>query len=287
MTITIFKDKDCKGPSMTVSGNIRDLKGMAADKPGSIRMTDVRDAIVLFKNDDWHGGACFLNGKQTVTDLGSAKEGGRMGFGNSVRSVRVTPFTLRLNVTVVTNGDELPGIWPSQIWADFVIKDIVNRVNIYLLAQNALIELEIARISYRNDPKQYDLSGTEAWSFPGDWKRSGEVDLIVVNRFGKDGKVGRTTMPCFGQTVVVAVRGDASDNSTLLVNEDIAAIMMHELGHYLGLGHGTADKDAGNIMFPTLTLGTQLSALALRNDQVREMQDRLANNLSRKGDRND
>lgn len=39
MTITIFKDHDCKGPSQVVSGNLADLKGQPADKPGSIRLT--------------------------------------------------------------------------------------------------------------------------------------------------------------------------------------------------------------------------------------------------------
>lgn len=41
-----------------------------------------------------------------------------------------------------------------------------------------------------------------------------------------------------------------------MVSEDMAYVLVHETGHYLGLGHGTADKDAQNIMFETFTLGT-------------------------------
>jgi len=285
MTITIFRDKDCKGPSQVVSGNIRDLRDMPADKPGSIRMTDVRDAILLFKNDEWHGGALYLNGAQTVGDLGSAQDGGRFGFGNCVRSVRVTPFKLRLNVTLVTSDGKLPGLWPNETWSDAALTDIVTRVNNYLLAQNALLALEIARTTCREDPKQYELAGLEGWSFPGAWKNPNEVDLIVVNRFGKDGKPGRATSPCFGETIVIAPRADFGDDSVVLTNEDLARTLMHELGHYLGLGHGTADKTEGNIMFKSHDLGTVLTSLSLWKDQVREMQDRLANHLSRKGDR--
>lgn len=288
MSITIFHDKDCKGASQTVTGNLRDLKGMPADKPGSTRMTGTRDAMLMFKNDDWHGGALYLNGAQTVTDLGSDKEGGRFGFGNVVRSIRLTPFTVDLNVTVVTNGDDLPSIWPTTWWADFVIRDVVTRANTYLLAENALLRMEIARITYRDDPKQFNISGTEGWSFPGEWKRAGEIDMIVINRFEKEEKVGRTPRPCFGQALVVSARAIISGVDTVLNNDFMAMTLVHELGHYLGLGHGTANGDSNNIMFETGTLSTDtpiLPTLSLWNDQVREMQDRLANNLARKNDR--
>src|SRR5262245_4885458 len=109
---------------------------------------------------------CYLNGAQTVTDLGSDKEGGRFGFGNVVRSIRVTPFTVDLNVTVVTNGDDLPSIWPTTWWADGVIRDVVTRANNYLLAQNALLRMEIARITYRDDPKQFNI-GYRGLVLPG------------------------------------------------------------------------------------------------------------------------
>ncbi len=285
MTITIFHDKNCRGASRTVAADLHDLKGMPADKPSSIRMTDGRDAVVLFKNDDWHGGALYLRGVKTVSDLGSSKDGGRFGFGNSVRSVRITPFAVDLNITVVTSGDDLPGIWPTTSWADGVIGDIVTRANNFLLAQNALLHMDIARITYRDDPKQFDLSNVESWSFPSDWKRPGEVDVIIVDRFDKDGVGGRTKKPGFGKTLVMAAKATVNGIDTVLLNETMAITLVHELGHYLGLGHGTADNDPGNIMFPDGDIATTLSDLSLKDDQIREMQDRLANNLARKKDR--
>src|SRR5687768_6324135 len=99
MTITIFKDKDCKGASQTVTTDVADLKNQPADKPSSIRLTG-DEAVLLFKNDDWHGGALYIRGPITVSDLGSAKEGGRFGFGNSVRSIRRSSFSVDLNINI-------------------------------------------------------------------------------------------------------------------------------------------------------------------------------------------
>ena len=287
MAITIFKDKECKGASQVVSANLRDLKNMPADKPGSIRMTDGRDAVVMFKNDDWHGGALYLNGKQTITNLGSSKEGGRFGFGNSIRSIRVTPFTMDLNISVVTNGSDLPGIWPSTWWAEGVLRDVVARANNYLLAQNALLQMSIARITFRDNPKHFNLTGVESWSFPSSWKNKHELDVIIIDKFDKDGTAGKTKMPCFGKTLTVAARATLAGVDTNLVNEFMAITLVHELGHYLGLGHGTADNNPNNIMFNAGSPTALLSDFSLWKDQVREMQDRLANNLARKGDRNE
>lgn len=288
MTITIFKDKDFKGPSQVVTSDIRDLKDRPADKPGSIKLSELRDAVLLFKNDNWHGGALFIRGTESISDLGSPKEGGRMLFGNSVRSVRITPFKLKLNISVVTNGDKFPGIWPNELWADAAVRDVVERAKNFFLAQMALLQLEIARITYRNDAQHYNLSNVESWKYPGDWKRNGEVDVIFVNRFEEEGVGGRTKMPCFGETVVVCVTANLKDQpDQVMTNEDIAGILVHELGHHLGLGHGTADKDQTNFMFKDWNLGTALSDMDMEDDQIREMQDRLANHHTRRGERVD
>jgi hypothetical protein len=286
MTITIFEKKDCEGKSQTISGSIADLRGMPADKPGSIRLTSDTESVLLFKNDDWHGGALYIRGPKTVSDLGSAKDGGRFGFGNSVRSVRVSAFTVNLNISVVTNGSDLPSVFPNSTWMDVAIRDAVTRANGFLISKRAMLNLEIARITYRDDPKHFNLSNVESWSYPSSWKEKGEVDVIFVNLFEKDGVGGRTKMPCFGKTVVVAFLGNVEDQPDVVFNtEDIANILVHEIGHYFGLGHGTADKDSDNIMFDTYVPGSLLSSRELDVDQVREMQDRLANNISRRGDR--
>ena len=285
MTITIFKDKDCKGKSQTVTGNIADLKGQPADKPSSIRLTNDGEAVLLFKNDDWHGGALYIRGPKTVSDLGAAKEGGRFGFGNSVRSLRKTSFSVDLNINIVTGrGGRMPGAWADRAQAEAAIRDVVALGNAFLQDERALLTCDIARVRFRLDEKQFDLSNLESWSFPGEWKEKNEVDVVVVNRFTKEERVGLGKLPCFGKTVIVAAKvNPTSGPDEVLSNDVMAQVLVHELGHYLGLTHNTADDKKTNIMFKSIE--TSLSNSHLNSDQIREIHDRLANNLSRRGDR--
>jgi hypothetical protein len=287
MSVTIFKDKDCKGASQALSGSIADLKDHPADKPSSIRITSDVESALLFKNDDWHGGALYIRGPKTVADLGSAKDGGRYGFGNSVRSIRLSAFTVHLNVNVVTNGpDDMPGVFPNRDWMDLAVRDVVKRANSFLISKRAMLTYEIARISYRNDPKQFDLSNLESWSFPNDWKEKDEIDVVFVDRFSKEGTGGRAKLPCFGKVVIIAARANLKDVPDPVLNtEDMAKTLVHEVGHYLGLGHGTADKNTKNIMFEDFAIGAPISDYELTVDQIRELHDRLANHHTRRGDR--
>jgi Peptidase M66 len=287
MSITIFKDKDCKGKSQAVTFDMADLKGQPADKPSSIRLSDDDDAVLLFKNDDWHGGALYIRGPKTVTDLGSGNEGGRVGFGNSARSIRKTPFSIDLNINVVTDsGDRMPGVWKDRAQAEAGVRNAVALSNGFLADKLALLKCEVARIRFRLDTKQFDLSNLESWAFPGEWKEKDEVDVIVVNRFSKEDVGGRAKLPCFGKTLVIGAMANVSSGPDVpMTDEDLANVFVHELGHYFGLTHNTADDKQKNIMFENHTLGTLLSARTLWADQIRELQDRLANHHTRRGDR--
>ena len=287
MTITIFEDKNCKGKSRIVSGNIADLKGQTADKPSSIQMTSDSDEVLLFKNDDWHGGVLYLRGKKTVSDLGDKDEGGRNGFGNAIRSVRVTPFQLDLNVTVVKDaGGDLPGSWKNQTEAEAAINDIVAKANAFYVDKQSLLKLSVARIRFRTSANLFAISKLESAILPRDWIEKGEVDTIFVDRFTKEGAIGRAKFPCWGQGVIVAAKVNATSGpDTFQDNDDMAETLVHELGHYLGLSHNTSNDMAANIMFPSSN-GSGLAAKNLRPDQIEEMQQKLARNITRRGDRN-
>jgi hypothetical protein len=285
MSVTIFEDKDCKGESRTVSGNIADLKGQRADKPSSARLSSADDEVLLFKNDDWHGGVLYLRGPKTVSDLGKKDEGGKSGFGNSIRSVRITPFQLDLNITVVkaANG-KLPGDWASEAQARVAVEDVVKGANAFFAAQRALLTLETARTTFRTSDKQFTMNQNEG--VPNDWTEKGEVDVIFVNRFSDDkGILGTGRFPCWGQTVVVAATKNSTKGADVVQSvSDMVYVLAHEIGHYLGLSHGSANNSKANIMYESAqaTYKTQ----QLLPDQIEEMHEKLSRNISRRGDRN-
>lgn len=66
--------------------------------------------------------------------------------------------------------------------------------------------------------------------------------------------------------------------------DQIARTLAHELGHYLGLTHDTGNGAAANIMTVS-DLGLNINSTTMTPDQIEEMQQKLARNLTRKGDR--
>jgi hypothetical protein len=286
MTITIFKDHDCKGKSQVVSRDIADLKDDPADKPGSIRLTEDDEQVLLFKNDDWRGGALYIRGPKTVEDLGKDKDGGRFGFGNSIRSIRITPFSVDLNVTVVKDAaGNLPGNWRSESDARAEINAMVAEVNAFLEKRRAMLTLSVARIAHRTDAARFAISMSENLTIPGSWTERGEVDVVFVHRFTREGTVGRGFFPCFGQAVVVAkVLNANSGPDAAQTTSQMAFTLLHEIGHHFGLTHGTANGNTGNLMFESAVMEKLENAL-FWPDQIRELHDKLANHIARRGER--
>jgi len=288
VTITIWEKDDFRGTFQIVSGDIADLKGQLADKPGSAKLTERSEAILMFKNDDWHGGALYLRGLAEVADLGKDKDGGRLGFGNCVRSVRVTPFKVDLNVNVITNGSELPGDQPGKPALERLIADAVDLANDFLAKEHALLKLVVARVTYRNDPKQFAIGDTETWSFPGEWKEKDELDVMIVDRFSSEGVGGLGKLPSWGKVIIISLKNNPKSGPDKVKSLDLfASNFVHEVGHYFGLMHGSANGVTKNIMFGSTVEGQLLSTRTFNNDQIREMQDRLANHHTRRGDRDD
>jgi hypothetical protein len=285
MSITIFEEKDCKGASRTISRDIADLQGQRTDKPSSISLTAADEEVLLFKNDDWHGGVLYLRGPKTISDLGKKDDGGKAGFGNSIRSIRVTPFQLDLNLIVVKNADgRLPGDWDNEEAARVKIEDIVKGANAFLAEHRSLLVLTIARVQFKTSEKHFAMNKGEG--VPNDWTEKGEIDVIVTNRFtGDKGILGRGMFPCWGQTVVLAATLNSTSGPDQFQSvSDMVYVLVHEIGHYLGLQHGSANDNKSNIMFESMQ-GLYKSQ-NLRPDQIEEMHEKLSRNIARRGDRN-
>ncbi len=276
MTTTLYQDKDWKGKSLAIMRNYRSLKDTTlGNNPSSVIMSADADAIVMFNKEDWKGGVMYFRGVRRMESLGKLSQGGELFKGNSVTSVRVTPFGLDLNVNIVTSNGRMPG---GAADADAVENDFGKAVllaNSFFAGQKAMIELSVACFTCRENPKKFDLKKAETGHFPGAWKNPGEVDIVLCNTLAD--AYGQAKMPWWGKVVIVEMQ----DRSIA----QIARTLAHELGHYLGLSHKTGDGQADNIMSPS-DLGLSIEDTVLLPDQIEEMQTKLARNLTRKGDRN-
>jgi hypothetical protein len=169
VAITLYQKKELKGKSLEVSRNYRDLDN-STESPSSLDMTAASDAVLLFKQKDWDGGVMYYRGKRKMTSLGKTAQGGEFLSGNTVRSVRVTPFTLKLNVTVVckfldpenfrTSGYRYPGDQSSEQSVESFIGKAVVLANSFFDKEKAMIQLETGDYSYLpNDAKSIEAGG--------------------------------------------------------------------------------------------------------------------------------
>ena len=151
--------------------------------------------------------------------------------------------------------------------------------NFFFADQKAMLAMEIARTSFRDSPEKFDLTPMETSRFPADWKNKGEIDVVVCNKL--EGAYGMAKLPWWGKTMIVALADEDGERRPFSL---VARTLAHELGHFLGLGHGSGDGQAANIMTPS-DLGLPIDESVLWPEQIEEMQTKLARNLARQGNR--
>mgnify|MGYP000073688817 CR=1 FL=1 len=285
MTVTLFANTDYKGDKQSFAKNKSSLKDTkVGNNPSSIKITG-DEPVLLFKKEDWKGGVLYVKGPRNVCDLGSKKSGGKSGFKNGITSLRRTPFTLNLNVTIVKNSKgEFPGDWGSESHAESSVGKIVGQVNRFYSDCGALLNLSIAHCTFRTSDDKFVVRRGGA-SYPGSWKRSNEIDVVFVHDFKRVGVSGKGKPPAFGEAVTVAAMVDYTDGTSAprSINE-IARSLAHEIGHYCGIHHPSAKGNKNNLMYKASSGGSIFDRF-ISADQIEEMHTTLSKNLFRKGDR--
>lgn len=242
MTIRFFSRKDCKGKSTIVNSNLESFSTLSTlGSTASVELTSSSDKILLFKKTKWNGEVLFLDGKQTVQDIGDDEQGGKKGFRNSVNSARVTPFEIRVKFHVITdNQGTLPRGNPSkQGLESFLGKTRILASNIW--EDEALIRLTDGGIVYTQNQTLFNAKCGQDMineEFPN--LKKNKAHVFIVNTINKLGCAGvRASNPGF-----FVASGEQLSIS------DVSRTLAHELGHSLGLGHGK-NTDGSKLMTQT------------------------------------
>lgn len=243
MTVTLFPRKDFEGSSFVVDRN----HSVMSDTPighaaTSTRISAASDAVLLCRRQGWQGQSLFKRGPSDLPHLGRPSQGGKTGLGNDVRSVRITPFGLRVHFHVVTTtAGDFPGNLASEADATTFVEDTVAAAAV--IWAPSLIRLDFNGVSFAADDELFDVHGEfiklaradEVFDF-----RPGMANPVLVERVGlRKGVAGKSLPACL--TTQMAIEHQVAStfpDGTHINGTDLAGfVLAHELGHFLGLVH--------------------------------------------------
>jgi hypothetical protein len=278
MSITLYPKTRFRGDPVGVNTDLPDLKNTELrGAPTSLSMTADSDRVLLFRQKGYDGACIFRRGKTRIADLGDKDEGGKFGFGNSISSVRVTPFSVQINATFIKNGNGvLPGELSSVNDARQLAEQAVAGAD--ALWQPFLMRLNLATVAFEIDDKHFDVDLDRLVRFPLSFYKKDHVNVFFINSFRR--ALGITRPPCLGESIALTLthEGDVAGK------EILGLTLAHEFGHHLGIHHIGAKNNPTNIM--NCPLDFPLSNIQnLFDEQVSDAHTALARNPARRGQR--
>lgn len=304
-TVILFSDKYQKGTKLRVNKNISNLKDTKIKKnTSSIQITTKIGKALLFEDTKFKGNNCtYFCGTQKVNNYHASDfdtilgDGGKITVGKPA-SIRMTPFSVKLNVNVFKNENGFlpglgPGLSPLENRAEVIeyFRKVVDRANSIL--NRYLLHLKWDNtVHIRTSDKFYNMKG-DFVQLLGNFTKKKHVNVYLVNRIGHldEDTLGIASHPAhsglLGMTLLGPLLGGWRQQGTALEYDPNTVCtghsLAHEIGHILALTHITKNKSKKhpeykkNLMSNSKSFGSKLLP-----EQVMIMHDTLASNLFRK-----
>jgi hypothetical protein len=278
MSIILYSRKEFHGNVMRVNADLPNLKDTELKgAPTSLDITADGDRLLLFKQKNYDGACIFRRGKAQIANLGDKDGGGKLGFGNTITSVRLTPFSVDINATFIKNGKgDLPGALSSENDAQLLAEQVVAQAGD--LWKPFLMQLSLVSIEFQTDDRHFDVDLDRLVRFPLSFYKKNHVNVFFINSFRK--ALGITRPPCLGESIALTLTKEGATAG----KEILGCTLAHEFGHHIGIHHPGAKNDPTNIMncpleFPLANVRN------LSDEQVSDAHTTLARNPARRGQR--
>lgn len=281
MAITLFDRKDLGGVSFNVPGDVANLRETPVGyKCSSLRMTVDTDRALFFTKRSWDGRVMIRRGAQVIRHVGRPKDGGKSGFQNDIRSVRLTDFGINVVYHIIRDKNgEWPGGFTSQAAIEGYLRNAHRTMN--RVWRPGFIRFDIVRTNVYDNERVFNfrenfswLRDTRAFSL-----QQAAVNVFIVNTRRRQivGEASRLQRLRNAGIAAVAL----SQGGVRFTAFIAGLIVAHEAGHVLGLRHGSAKGNRSNIMFDSWNLSPNTTTLlGLNRDQV----ERVHRRMSRSGD---
>jgi hypothetical protein len=247
-------------------------------KTSSIQMTANGDRALFFRQRNWDGGVMARQGRQDIRHVGRPSDGGKTGFNNDIRSIRLTNFRVNVVYHIIRDRNaNFPGGFANRAAINAYIRRVHREFN--RVWMQGFISFQLLRTNVYDNDRVFNFRENFSW-LRDDRAFSLEqaaINVFVVNTRRRQ-VIGQGSRLLLFRNAGIAVIA-LTQGGPPMHDITVGRITAHEVGHVLGLGHKSAGDNPVNIMFPSLGTGTTHNTL-LNNDQI----ERVHRRISRRGE---
>lgn len=225
-------------------------------------------------------------GPVEIRHVGRPTDGGRNGFNNDIRSVRLTDF--RVNIVYHIIRDE-NGAWPGGFTSRAAIEGYLRNAHRTMnrVWRPAFIQFDSLRTNIYDNERVFNFRETFGWlrdtrAFS---LEQAAINIFIVNTRQRQVIGTGSTLQRLRNAGIAAVA--LTQGGVRFHAFTTGLISAHEVGHVLALHHTSANGNPSNVMFNTMAVAfdtgtppSNTTLLTLNRDQV----ERVNRRLSRSGD---